>query len=194
MTEKEKAKLGFLYNANNDKELIEDRKKSYMICKEYNDLANDEGKVLLMSLFNKIGKDFFITPPFHCDYGYNISIGDNFYSNYNLIILDCNNVNIGDNVFIGPNCVIACAEHPIDYETRNSGLEVALPITIGNNVWIGANVCILRGVKIGDGAVIGAGSLVNKDIPSGVIACGNPCKVLRKIEEKDKNKYPMYKE
>ena len=194
MTEKEKAKLGYLYNANYDKDLCNERRNSYNICKKYNDLGFDEGKALLKNLFNKIGANYFITPPLHVDYGYNISIGDNFYSNYNLIILDCNDVTIGNNVFIGPNCCIACAEHPLDYEMRNEGLEVAFPISIGNNVWIGANVTILAGVTIGDGAVIGAGSVVNKDVPSNVIAVGNPCKVLRKIEEKDKYKYPFYEE
>ncbi len=116
-----------------------------------------------------------------CDYGYNIEIGENFYANHNLIILDGSKVQFGDNVFIAPNCSFYTAGHPLDAERRNKGLEYAKPIKVGNNVWIGGNVIVLPGVTIGDNTVIGAGSVVNKDIPSNVVAVGNPCKVIKQL-------------
>ena len=125
---------------------------------------------------------FAITPPFRCDYGFNISIGKEFYSNYNCTILDCAKVTFGDYVLVAPNCVFSTAGHAIDPERRKAGIEIALPITIKDNVWIGAN------------SIIGAGSVVTKDIPSNVIAVGNPCKVLRPLTDEDKEKYPEYKE
>ena len=130
-------------------------------------------------------QNFWIEQPFLCDYGYNIEIGENFYANYNLIVLDCAKVTIGDNAFIAPNVGIYTAGHPLTAEQRNSGLEYAYPITIGNNVWIGAGVHICPGVTIGDNAVIGAGSVVVKDIPPHALACGVPCKVVRYITEDD---------
>lgn len=149
------------------------------------DKRNEEIKELL----GRIDNPFFIEPPFRCDYGYNIEIGENFYSNYNLIILDCAKVTIGNNVLIGPNVGIYSAGHPLHYEKRNQGYEYAFPINIGNNVWIGAGVIINPGITIGNNAVIGSGSVVTKDIPDDVIAVGNPCKVLRQINEKDKEFY-----
>ena len=110
-------------------------------------------------------------------------MGDNFYSNHNLVILDCAEVIFGDNVFIGPNCGFYTAGHPLDYKARNYGLEYAKPIKVGNNVWIGGNVCVMPGVTIGDNVVIGGGSVVTKDIPSGVVAVGNPCKPVKEIPE-----------
>ena len=117
-----------------------------------------------------------------CDYGYNIEIGENFYANHNLIILDGNKVEFGDNVFIAPNCSFYTAGHPLNAERRNKGLEYAKPIKVGNNVWIGGNVVVLPGVTIGDNVVIGAGSIVNKDIPSNTVAVGNPCKVIKNFD------------
>ena len=125
---------------------------------------------------------FHIEPNFYCDYGYNIELGENFYSNHNLVILDCAKVIFGDNVFIGPNSGFYTAEHPINAAKRITGNETAHPITVGNNVWFGGNVTVLSGVTIGDNTVIGAGSVVTKDIPANVIAVGNPCKIIRKIE------------
>ena len=122
-----------------------------------------------------------IMPNFYCDYGFNIEIGEKFYSNHNLVILDANKVEFGDNVFIGPNCGFYTSGHPLDYQTRNKGLEYAKPIKVGSNVWIGGNVCVMPGVTIGDNVVIGAGSVVNKDIPSNCVAVGNPCKVIKEI-------------
>lgn len=170
------------------KNLYEDLRKCKDLCYQYNNLlpSDDVSKnILLKNLFRKSGKDLLITQPFHCDLGWNIEIGDNFYANHNLIILDGAKVSIGNNVFIGPNCCISTASHPLDAEQRNKGIEYAEPITIGNSVWLGAGVTIVSGVKIGENTVIGAGSIVTKDIPSNVIAFGNPCRVVRKITEKD---------
>lgn len=127
-----------------------------------------------------------VTPPFWCDYGYNIEAGDYFYANHNLVIQDGGKVTFGDHVFIGPNCTFTTAEHALDPNMRREGVEIAKPITVGNNVWIGAGAVVLAGVTIGDNSVIGAGSVVKKDIPAGVIAVGVPCKVLRKITEADR--------
>ena len=137
----------------------------------------------------KTGQRFCITAPFWCDYGCNIEIGENFYTNHNCVILDGAKVTFGDNVFVAPNCTFSTAGHPLDAEQRNQGLEYAYPITVGDNVWFGASVTVLPGVTIGSNVVIGAGSVVNRDIPDGVVAVGNPCRVLRKITEEDKKKY-----
>lgn len=184
MTEKEKAKQGLLYNANYDKELINERFKVKDLCFKYNNTLPsnmNEKQKLLKEILPNVNTNPYIEQPFICDYGYNIEIGDNFYSNHNLIILDTTTVKIGNNVMIGPNCGIYTAGHPENVEIRNYGLEYAKPITIGNNVWIGGNVVILPGVTISDNSIIGAGSIVTKDIPSNVIAVGNPCTVKRKI-------------
>ena len=122
-----------------------------------------------------------IEPNFYCDYGYNIEIGENFYSNHNLVILDPAKVIFGDNVFIGPNCGFYTASHPLEAEERNKGIEMAKPIKVGNNVWFGGNVTVLPGVTIGDNCVVGAGSVVVKDIPANSVAVGNPCKLIRTI-------------
>ncbi len=185
MTEKEKMLRGELYDANYNPELIEERQRCKAICHAYNQfspLATTEREALLRGLLGKTGKSFLIEPPFHCDYGYNITIGENFYSNVNLVILDGAKVTFGDNVFVAPNCGFHTAGHPLDAERRNQGLEYARPITVGNNVWIGANVVVLPGVTIGDNCVIGAGSVVTKDIPPHSLAVGNPCRVIRQIE------------
>lgn len=189
MTEKEKQQAGELYNGG-DSELTSDRINAKKLCMEYNSLPyNDFQKKerLLDRLLALRGENTWIEANFFCDYGYNIIIGDNFYSNHNCVILDCAEVVFGDNVFIGPNCGFYTAGHPLDYETRNSGLEYAKPIKIGSNVWIGGNVCVMPGVTIGDNVVIGGGSVVVHDIPSGFVAVGNPCKPIRPIDEKEKN-------
>lgn len=183
MTEKEKQQAGELYNGN-DPELVAERVKAKKLCAEYNAIEyNDYQKKerLLDRLLALRGEKTWIEANFFCDYGYNIIIGDNFYSNHNLVILDCAEVVFGDNVFIGPNCGFYTAAHPLDIEQRNAGLEFAKPIKVGSNVWIGGNVCVMPGVTIGDGAVIGGGSVVTKDIPPGAVAVGNPCKPVRKI-------------
>ena len=195
VTEKDKAAAGFLYDANYDKELIDLRLRCLKLCRAYNDCMPGETEKL-RGLFRQIipetGEGFTVMQPFRCDYGSNIRIGKNFYANYNLVILDAAQVTFGDNVFVAPNCVFTAAGHAIDETQRNQGLEIALPITVGNSVWFGANVTVLPGVTIGDNVIIGAGSVVTKDIPSGVIAVGSPCRVLREITEADKRKYPVY--
>ncbi len=182
MSEKDKMLRGELYDANYNPELIAERQACKVKCFKYNGLcpsATEERKGLIRGLLGKTGKNFLIEQPFYCDYGYNIEIGENFYSNFNCVILDEAKVKFGDNVFIAPNCGFYTAGHPIDAETRNLGLEYAKPIIVGNNVWIGAGVHVLPGVTIGDNCVIGAGSIVNKDIPANSLAAGNPCKVIR---------------
>lgn len=169
--------------------------KGKALCFQYNQLSpNDKEaqQVILQKLLGKMGKEVLVTPPFWCDYGYNITVGDYFYSNHNLIITDGAKVTFGDHVFIAPNCCFTTAEHALDPEMRKAGIEIAKPITIGNNVWIGAGSTILAGVTIGDNSVIGAGSVVKKSIPANVIAVGVPCKVLRPITEEDKHRYPIF--
>lgn len=194
MTEKEKMLAGLLYDANYDTHLINERNEAKELCFTYNQLPPskaEERKHIIKKLLGKTGKQFYIEPSFFVDYGYNIEIGENFYSNHNLVILDAAKVTFGDNVFIAPNCGFYTAGHPFDVAQRNAGLEYAHPITIGNNVWIGGNVTVLPGVTIGDNTVIGGGSVVTKDIPAGVVAVGNPCRVLREITDADRDKYKM---
>ena len=191
MTEKEKMIAGELYNSGCE-ELSQDRINAKKLCHKYNNLEPDnyeERKNILKELFGKTKENFWIEPTFWCDYGYNIEIGENFYSNHNLVILDPAKVTFGDNVFIAPNCGFYTAGHPIDAQIRNELLEFGHPITVGDNVWFGGNVVVLPGVTIGNNVVIGAGSVVTKDIPSNVVAVGNPCKILRKITSADKNSY-----
>ncbi|WP_293713822.1 sugar O-acetyltransferase [uncultured Parabacteroides sp.] len=185
MTEKEKCRQGLLYDANYDQELLADREKAKEQLYDYNRLRpsqQEERMQVLKRLLGKTGESLIIEPPFACDYGYNIEVGENFYANVNLVILDGAKVAIGDNAFIAPNVGIYTAGHPLDAPQRNKGLEYARPITIGHNVWIGAGVNILPGVTIGDNAVIGAGSVVTKDIPANVLAVGNPCQVIKEID------------
>lgn len=192
MTEKEKCNKGLLYDANHDIELLAERAACAEILYEFHKLPpsqTEKRKEILNSLLGKTKGNFTIIPPFFCDYGYNIEIGENFFANTNCVILDEAKVTFGDNVFIAPHCGFYTAGHALDVEQRNMGLEIAFPITIGNNVWIGGNVCVLPGVSIGDNTVIGSGSVVTKDIPANVVAVGNPCHVIRKITKEDKNKY-----
>lgn len=187
-SEKEKMLSGELYRAFGEK-LTEERLKARTLVYEYNALnpGNLEGqKKLIRELLGSTGDRFHIEAPFRCDYGYNIHIGDNFYSNFNLVILDCAPVTIGENALIGPDVGIYTAGHPLHHETRKQDYEFANPVTIGNNVWIGGQVVINPGITIGDNVVIGSGSVVTKDIPSNFLAAGNPCKVLREITEKDR--------
>ena len=189
MSEKDKLQAGELYYSN-DPELVAERVNAKKLCMEYNDITYNDYKKkerLLDRLIAFHGENTWIEPVFFCDYGYNIFLGDDFYANHNLVILDCAEVTFGNNVFIGPNCGFYTALHPFDPETRNSGLESAKPIKIGNNVWIGGNVCVLPGVTIGDNTVIGAGSVVSRDIPAGVVAVGNPCKPIRPVDSNNNN-------
>lgn len=165
-------------------------------CWQYNSLhPNDKTghDAILRELFGKVGKEACVVAPFWCDYGYNIEIGDYFYANHNVIMQDGGKIKFGDYVFIAPNCLFTTAEHALDPQMRKEGVEIAKPITVGNNVWIGAGATILAGATIGDDSVIGAGSVVKGNIPSGVVAAGVPCKVIRQITEADRHTYPFYK-
>lgn len=190
-SEKEKMLSGKPYKSFGE-QLLGERQLAKELIFDFNNsrpVETDKRREIIKILFGKTGKKFFIEPPFRCDYGYNIEIGENFYANYNCIILDCAKVIIGDNVLLAPNVSFYTAGHPIHYAIRNQELEYAFPITIGNNVWIGGNVVINPGITIGDNSVIGAGSVVTKNIPANVIAVGNPCKVLRQIIEEDRLYY-----
>lgn len=192
MNEMQKAAAGLLYDANYDPSVLEMRLNSKIKLHEFNGMSpakQQEKKEIIRNFLGRVGENFTIEGPFYCDYGFNIELGNNFYANVNLVILDGAKVIIGDNVFIAPNVGIYTAGHPLDRERRNQGLEYALPITIGNNVWIGAGVSIMPGVTIGDDTMIGAGSVVIHSIPSGVVAVGNPCRVLREINEADRKAY-----
>ena len=189
MTEKEKMCAQMLYDANYDQALLEERDKAKDLCHQYNQLRPSDRasqQEVLKKLLGKTGENFTLMAPFWCDYGYNIELGENFYANHNLVILDGAKVTFGNNVFIGPDCGFHTAGHPIDFERRNRGLEYAYSITVGDNVWIGAGVQVMPGVSIGSNVVIGGGSVVVKDIPGNCIAVGNPCKVIRAITEEDK--------
>lgn len=145
----------------------------------------------LKELFLSTGEGFVLTPPFYCDHGNKIRFGNHFYANTDLTILDENYVTFGDNVYLAPHVSIYTAGHPIDARVRNTDLEYAKPVTVGNDVWIGGNVVINPGVTIGNNVVIGSGSVVTKDIPAGVIAAGNPCRVIREITEADRENWEV---
>ncbi len=169
---------------------LECRKKIY----KFNNMSPDEEeeslKYLKEEILGKVGGGYFnIEKPFRCDYGYNIEIGDNFFANFNFVVLDVGKVRIGNNVQIAPNVGLYTAGHPLHPDSRNSGYEYGIDITIGDNVWIGGSVCVMPGVTIGNNAVIGAGSVVTKDIPDNAIAVGNPARVLRYITEEDREYY-----
>jgi acetyltransferase-like isoleucine patch superfamily enzyme len=191
MNQKERMLAGLPYKAWLDglaEERLENKKRVF----RFNNMEPDkfEEKIkLIKEIFGKTGENVFVEAPFHCDYGYNIEVGENFFANYNLTILDVGRVKIGANAQIAPNVSIYTAGHPVHPESRNTGYEYGIPITIGDNVWIGGSVTILPGVTIGSNVVIGAGSVVTKDLPDNVIAAGNPCRVLRTITEEDRDFY-----
>ena len=191
MNQKERMLAGLPYKAwmdGLDQERLENKKRVY----QFNQLPPDaveEQQRLIRQILGKAGEDVNIEAPFHCDYGYNIEVGDHFFANYNLTILDVGKVRIGDHAQIAPNVSIYTAGHPIHPDSRNSGYEYGIDITIGDNVWIGGNACIMPGVRIGSNTVIGGGSVVTRDIPANVIAAGNPCRVIREITDADRDFY-----
>lgn len=151
---------------------------------EFNNLCPDDVdamKSILRSVLGRVGERFHVNQPFRCDYGCNITVGENFFANFNLTVLDEAKVEIGDNVFIGPNVSIFTACHPVDHKERDTGVEWAEPVRIGNSVWIGGNATILPGVTVGDRSVIGAGAVVTRDVPSDVVVAGNPARVIKAI-------------
>jgi maltose O-acetyltransferase len=185
VTEREKMLAGEMYDAAN-LQLIEERRRARNLCKTLNEshdgeLALREG--IVRELFGEAGDAIWIEPPFYCDYGSNITLGSNVFFNFNCVILDPAPVTIGSNVMFGPAVQICTATHPMSASERRTGLEFARPIKIGSDVWIGAGVIICPGVRIGSRSVIGAGSVVTRDIPADVLASGNPCRVVRQLDD-----------
>lgn len=193
MTAWDRMQAGLFYN-DFDKDLFNRRVDAKKLFNAYNkttDEDTDERKQLLKKLFKHVGERVHIEPDFRCEFGKNISLGNDVYINFGCIILDCAAVTIDNNVLIGPNLGIYAVNHGLDPEERIAGACVGKPVHICDKVWIGGDVKILAGVTIGEGSVIGAGSVVTKDIPPRVIAAGNPCKVIRKITEADKTGFTI---
>lgn len=191
MNQKERMLSGLPYKAWLDG-LSEERLDLRLKIHKFNSCSpdkKDEMKTMIKDILGKSGNEVFIEPPFHCDYGKNIEVGENFYANFNCVILDVGKVKIGNNVMFAPNVSLYTAGHPIHPKSRNSGYEYGIEITIGDNVWLGGNVVVNPGVHIGNNVVIGSGSVVTKDIPDNVIAAGNPCRVIREITEDDRKYY-----
>lgn len=187
MTEKQKMLSGELYDAT-DKELQKERLAARQLMLEYNQTAPDKMKdreAILEKLFGTKNTTLQIEPPFYCDYGINITIGERVFFNFNCVILDVSPVHIGNDTMFGPNVQIYAATHPLEWKIRASGLESGKPIRIGSNVWVGGSVVICPGVTIGDRTIIGAGSVVTRDIPPDVFAAGNPCRVIRSLTGED---------
>lgn len=182
--EKEKMLAGDLYDPL-DPELSDDRVKTRLLIKELNESREDNPQrrsQILRQLIPQSGEGLWLQPPFYCDYGYNIVTGEKVFFNFNCVVLDVTYVRIGHRTMFGPNVQLYTATHPIDPVERASGAEYAKPITIGDDVWVGGSVVVCPGVTIGSRSVIGAGSVVTKDIPSDVFAAGNPCRVIRALK------------
>jgi maltose O-acetyltransferase len=180
-TEKEKMLVGELYDPL-DKQLSDERLKARLLLKELNDSPESEVEKrarVLKELLPDAGEELWLQPPFYCDYGSNIKTGERVFLNFNCVILDVAQVTIGSRTLIGPNVQVYAATHPLSYKERASGLEYGKPVFIGEDVWIGGSVIICPGVSIGDRSVIGAGSVVTKNIPADVFAAGNPCRIIR---------------
>ena len=191
MTQKELMLRGYLYRAD-DPVLSMERMKVRKLIKKYNTSSpshTKKRKKLLYKILGKRGIQCIIHPPFYCDYGYNIEVGENFFANYNCILLDVNKIIIGNNVMLAPGVIITTAGHPVHPEPRNSGKEYGKEIRIGNNVWIGANAIINPGITIGNNSVIGSGSVVTHDVPDNVIYAGNPAQLIKIITENDRQNY-----
>ena len=191
MTEQEKRLSGRLYHPA-DPELAEARLRAKRLCQRLNTLPPDDFQgrdATIRELFGSAGKDAWVESNFRCDYGAQITVGDYFYANYDCVFLDIAPITIGDRAYIAPRVCIYTVNHPLVPEVRNTDLEYGRPVTIGDNVWIGGNAVILPGVTIGEGAVIAAGSVVNRDIPPRVLAAGNPCRVIRPLTEEDRERW-----
>ena len=184
LQELEKMMSGEPYDASDNTELLDILQETQEMCRNYNDLRpsqQEEKDALIKRILGRTGEQLKVLQPFFCDYGFNIEVGENFFANTNMVILDEAKVTFGDHVFIGPNCSFYTPCHPIDAESRNAGKQWSLPVNVGNNVWFGGNVTVCPGVSIGDNAVIGAGSVVTHDIPANVVAAGNPCEIIKSI-------------
>lgn len=185
MSERQRMLAGLPYHAS-DSELVAARLRARELCQQFNQLAptasDHERQLLLSALFGQ-PTDVYITAPFFCDYGSHIQLGRQVYFNFNCVILDVAPVTIGDHVLFGPGVQLLTAAHPLDAAERRSGVEFGRPIHIGHDVWLGGGVIVCPGVTIGDGSVIGAGSVVTRDIPPGVVAAGNPCRVQRRLTD-----------
>jgi len=184
-SEKEKMLSGELYNAL-DKQLTEERVRARLLLKELNDSREDvpeQRDNILMQLLPKAGKGLWLQPPFYCDYGSNIILGENVFFNFNCILLDVATITVGSRTLFGPNVQVYTATHPVNYRERSSGLEQGKLIVIGEDVWIGGSAVICPGVTIGNRSIIGAGSVVTKDIPDDVMAAGNPCRVIKALTD-----------
>lgn len=187
-TEKEKMLAGELYDAM-DPQLVEDRARARDLCHDLNTSREREQNVrrrILTELLGSGGDSAWLQPPFYCDYGSNISLGERVYFNFNCVVLDVCEVKIGDFTFFGPAVQIYTGTHPLNANLRRTQ-EFGKPVTIGSDVWVGGGAIILPGVTIGSRTVIGAGSVVTRDIPDGVVAVGNPCRILREIEDGDED-------
>ncbi|MBR1391883.1 MAG: sugar O-acetyltransferase [Lachnospiraceae bacterium] len=189
MTNKERRDRELLYIS--DDEVFEEQKRARRLTQELNTVDRSDFERIGQLVKELLGKSegAFINPPFYCDYGTHIEVGKNFFANYNCTILDVSKVKFGDNCLLAPNVAIYTAGHPVHPDIRNTGYEYGIEVTIGDNVWIGGNTVICPGVHIGSNSVIGAGSVVTKDIPDRVIAAGNPCRVIREITDEDQNYY-----
>lgn len=184
MTEKEKMLAGLMYDPS-DPDLAKARRRVRLLFHKFNHLSADhseERSKILYDIFGEAGENLFVEPPFYCDYGTNIKAGKNVYMNFNCCILDVAEVRIGDNCMFAPNVQIYTATHPITYKERNSGKELAKPISIGDNVWIGGNSTICPGVTLGNNVVVGAGAVVTKSFPDNVLIAGNPAKIIKTID------------
>lgn len=189
MNQKERRDAQMVYLA--DESVYEEQKECRKLLQKLNFIDRSDFEEIRAVVKQLLGKseDAFINPPFYCDYGTHIEVGKNFFANYNCTILDVARVRIGDNCFMAPNVAIYTAGHPIHPDTRNSQYEYGKEVTIGDNVWLGGSVVIMPGVHIGNNVVIGAGSVVTRDIPDNAIAVGNPCKVVRFLTDADRKKF-----
>lgn len=181
----EKMMSGKLYDATRNQAILQLLSAAHDRCFDYNQLRpsqNAERTALIRALLGSCGSQFKIISPFLCDFGFNIEIGENFFANTHLVILDEAKVTFGDNVFIGPNCSFYTAGHPLDVEDRNAGLEYSLPITVGNDVWFCGGVTVVPGVTIGDGAVVAAGAVVVHDVPPYTLVAGNPARPIKSLK------------
>lgn len=182
-TEKEKMLSGELYDPL-DKQLSEERLQTRLLIRKFNDTGEDQVEeqiLILKELIPNSGEGLCVQPPFYCDYGSNMVLGEKVFFNFNCVVLDVMQVCIGSRTLVGPNVQIYTATHPLDHNGRASGVEFAKPVNIGEDVWIGGSTVICPGVSIGDRTIIGAGSVVTKDVPSDVFAAGNPCKIIRTL-------------